>query len=183
MSADAPRQDSDRGTAAVALVVALQAIAAVFFVADALGDLAADGWGAHIVIEALAAGALAAGVIAGAWQVRRMLAEASRREAALSVAQGALAELILVRFQEWRLTPAEADVAMFALKGCDVAQIADLRGSAPGTVRAQLARVYDKAGVGSRAAFASLFIEDLLGQPLTRAAPAATCPAGDAHAA
>lgn len=183
MSMGVPRRASDRGVAAVAIVVAMQAIAAVFFVADAVGDLATDGWGLHIAIETLVAVALAAGVIAGAWQVRRMLAEARRRDAALSIAEGALAELIEARFAAWRLTPAEADVAMFALKGCYVDQIAELRGSAPGTVRAQLARVYGKAGVSSQAAFASLFIEDLLGEPLMRGVPAGTHPAGAADAA
>jgi len=68
----------------------------------------------------------------------------------------------VARFAEWKLTPAEADVAMFALKGCDAAAIAEMRGAATGTVRAQLARVYAKAGVSSRADLVSLFFDDLL---------------------
>ncbi|RRN63819.1 LuxR C-terminal-related transcriptional regulator [Caulobacter sp. 602-1] len=65
-----------------------------------------------------------------------------------------------------RLTPAEADVAIFALKGIEVAQIARLRGSAASTVRAQLARVYEKSGVNSRAGLACLFLEDLMIDPV-----------------
>ena len=55
---------------------------------------------------------------------------------------------------------------MLALKGLDVAEISDLRGAAAGTVRAQLARIYAKAGVSGRAQFAAFFVEDLLGQAL-----------------
>ncbi|MCI3133293.1 helix-turn-helix transcriptional regulator [Phenylobacterium aquaticum] len=158
----------DRGAAAVAAVVALQAIAAAFFLADATADIGASGATPHVVIEAIIALALVAGVVTGALQVRRMWREARRRRAALAVAAGALSEVMAQRFREWRLTPAEADVAVFALKGCDIAQICELRGSAAGTVRAQLTRVYDKAGVNSRAALASLFLEDLMSAPIIR---------------
>jgi len=152
----------DRQAMLVAAVVAVQAVAAVFFVADALGDFAADGLTAHILIEALIAFALLAGVLVGAAHVRRLLTEARRREQALAVAKGALAEHITTRFADWGLTAAESDVALFALKGCDAAEIAALRGAAQGTVRAQLSQVYAKAGVTSQAGLVSLFLEDLL---------------------
>lgn len=155
-------QRRDRQTLLVAAVVAVQAVAAVFFVADALGDYAADGLTAHILIEAVIAFALLAGVFIGAAHVRRLLAEAQRREEALAVAQGALADHIAARFADWGLTAAESDVALFALKGCDAAEIATLRGAAQGTVRAQLSQVYAKAGVTSQAGLVSLFLDDLL---------------------
>lgn len=155
-------QRRDQQTLLVAAAVAVQAIAAVFFVADALGDFLADGTTAHIGIEAVIAVALLAGVFIGAAHVRRLLAEAQRREQALAVAKGALADHIAARFADWGLTASESDVALFALKGCDAAEIASLRGAAPGTVRAQLSQVYAKAGVTSQAGLVSLFIEDLL---------------------
>lgn len=156
----------DRLATAVSVVVAVQAMAAVFFIGDALADIRNAGPSPHIVIEALIALALLAGVAVGALQVRRLWTEGRRRQAALAVAAGALSAVAAQRFRDWRLTPAEADVAVFALKGFDVAEIAVLRGSATGTVRAQLARVYEKAGVNSRAALASLFLEDLMSAPL-----------------
>ncbi|QEA14868.1 helix-turn-helix transcriptional regulator [Novosphingobium ginsenosidimutans] len=156
------RQRRDRQALLVAGVVAVQAVAAVFFVADALGDFAADGVTAHILIEALIAFALLAGVFVGAAHVRRLLAEAQQREQALDIARGALSEHIAARFADWGLTAAESDVALFALKGCDAAEIAALRGAAQGTVRAQLSQVYAKAGVTSQAGLVSLFLEDLL---------------------
>jgi len=162
----------DRLAPAVSFVVAVQAVAAVFFIGDALADIRNAGLSSHIAIEAVIALALLAGVAVGALQVRRMWKEGRRRQAALAVAAGALSEVAAQRFREWRLTPAEADVAIFALKGFDVAEIASLRGSAAGTVRAQLARVYEKAGVNSRSALATLFLEDLMTTPvMSREAP------------
>lgn len=152
----------DRQTMLVAVVVVIQAVAAIFFVADALGDVRAGGITPHFVIEALIAFALLAGVFLGAWYVRGLLAEARRREQALAVARGALSQHISERFVDWGLTAAESDVALFALKGCDAAEIARLRGAAQGTVRAQLSQVYAKAGVTSHAGLVSLFLEDLL---------------------
>jgi hypothetical protein len=55
-----------------------------------------------------------------------------------------------------------------------VAEIAELRGAAQGTVRAQLTRIYAKAGVSGRAQFAAFFVEDLLGESLPPAQPAAS---------
>lgn len=149
-------------TVLVALVVAVQALAAMFFLADAVGDVAQDGVSGHVAIEGLIAFALVAGVVLGAWHMRTLLAEARRREDALAIASGALADHVANRFAEWGLTAAESDVALFALKGCDVAEIAQLRGSAQGTVRAQLSQVYAKAGVTSQAGLVSLFFDDLL---------------------
>jgi hypothetical protein len=51
----------DRQTLLVAVVIAVQAVAAVFFVADALGDVSEAGITAHIAIEVLIAFALLAG--------------------------------------------------------------------------------------------------------------------------
>ena len=117
-------------------------------------------------VGAIVAAALLGGVVVGALQVRRMWTEGRRRQAALAVAAGALSEVAAQKFRDWKLTPAEADVAIFALKGLEVAEIAALRGSAAGTVRAQLTRVYEKAGVNSRAGLATLFLEDLMAEPL-----------------
>jgi DNA-binding CsgD family transcriptional regulator len=77
-----------------------------------------------------------------------------------------LADVIAAQFTDWGLTPAERDVGFLALKGLDVAEIAELRGRAAGTVRAQLTRIYSKAGVSGRAQFAAYFVEDLLGEGL-----------------
>jgi len=161
-SAATVKSGRDRQARLVAAIVAVQALAAMFFVADALGDVSEQGITPHIAIEGLIAFALLAGVILGLRHTRMLLAEARRREAALQVARGALAEHVSARFGEWELTPAEAEVALFALKGCDAGEIAQLRGAAQGTVRAQLSSIYAKAGVSSQAGLVSLFFDELL---------------------
>lgn len=155
----------DRAVPLVAAIVVIQAVASVFFVADAIGDLLENGPTIHIGIEALIAFSLLAGVFIGARHTRMLLNEAKQREGLLEVASGALAEHVAGRFREWGLTAAEAEVALFALKGCDAAEIARLRDAAPGTVRAQLSSVYAKAGISSQAGLVSLFFEDLLDLP------------------
>lgn len=152
----------DRQPLLVAVITAIQAVAATFFVADAIGDVAADGVTPHIVIEGLIAFALLAGVVLGARHTQFLMQDARRRERALAVASGALGDHIEQRFVDWGLTLAEADVALFALKGCDAPEIARLRCAAQGTVRAQLSQIYAKAGVTSQAGLVSLFFEDLL---------------------
>ena len=170
------RQDGRRRPAAVAAFVLLQTFAAVFFVGDAVGDLFAEPAGPHSIFEAGVALALVTGVIFGGLELRRALERLRAQDAALAVASGALAEVIRAQFLRWGLTTAEADVGFLALKGLDGAEISAMRGSAPGTVRAQLTKVYAKAGVSNRAQFAALFVEDLLGESLV-AAPVPAPPA------
>lgn len=154
-----------RKSAAMAAFLLLQAIAAVFFVADAGTDLLAAPREWHSLFEALVALVLVLGIGIGSWQLRQMLERMSEQERALDTARGDLARVIETQFDDWGLTPAERDVGMLALKGLDVAEIAGLRNAAQGTVRAQLTRIYAKAGVSGRAQFASWFVEDLLQDP------------------
>lgn len=154
-----------RQPAALAAFVVVQAVAAVFFVGDALSDLMAGPAAPHTLFEALVALALILGVIFGAWQLRLTLERLRAQERALDAARGSLAQVIEDQFGAWGLTPAERDVGLLALKGLDVAEIAGIRGAAPGTVRAQLTRIYAKAGVSGRAQFAAWFVEDLLAPP------------------
>jgi len=73
-----------------------------------------------------------------------------------------LSGVVSASFVTWHLTAAESDVALLALKGFETQEIADLRHATAGTVRAQLARVYAKAGVESRSGLQGLFLEDLM---------------------
>ena len=141
-----------------------QTVGMVYYVGDVISDYLDNPGSVHFVFEAMVTGALALGVLFGILSLRRMIELMRAQEQALDVARGALSEVIDRQFQAWGLTPAERDVAFLALKGLDVAEIAELRGAAQGTVRAQLTRIYSKAGVSGRAQFAAFFVEDLLGQ-------------------
>ncbi len=153
-----------RQTAALAVFLVIQSLGTVFFVGDVIGDLREDPTSVHFIFEALVTAALVLGILFGAVALRRTTDLLRAQEAALEVARGALSDVIDRQFRDWALTPAERDVGFLALKGLDVAEIAELRGAAQGTVRAQLTRIYSKAGVSGRAQFAAFFVEDLLGQ-------------------
>ncbi len=63
------------------------------------------------------------------------------------------------------LTPAEADVALFAIKGLSTQEIATLRGVSEGTIKAQTNAIYRKADVSGRPQLLSQFLEDLTHLP------------------
>lgn len=155
-----------RETGALAVFVALQSLAAVFYIGDVFGDMAENADDFHVWFEGTVTLSLVAGILFGIVALRRTFALIEHQDRALEVARGALADVVSVQFKAWGLTPAEADVGLLALKGLDVAEIATLRGAAQGTVRAQLTRIYAKAGVSGRAQFAAHFVEDLMGEGL-----------------
>lgn len=153
-----------RQTFALSVFLLIQTLGTVFFVGDVIGDLREDPTSAHFIFEAVVTAALVMGIVFGTFALRRTIELLRAQDQALEVARGALWDVIDRQFTTWGLTPAERDVGFLALKGLDVAEIAELRGAAQGTVRAQLTRIYSKADVSGRAQFAAFFVEDLLGQ-------------------
>jgi hypothetical protein len=110
----------ERKALILTLVLGCQVLAAMFFTLDVAGTSPMLGW--HLSIELGATLALAAGVVVGAIHVRSLIERARQDQSLITAARGAM--LIRARFAEWRLTAAEADVALFAIKGLDVAEIA-----------------------------------------------------------
>ncbi len=156
---------TDRRVVFPVIIIVLQVIAAIFFVVDSVEDQvteAQQGFSFDAAMECFIALALLGGIILSSRYALRMKQELRWKDQALASARGALAGHIALRFQEWGLTPGEGEVALFALKGCDITEIAKLRRAAAGTVRSQLSQVYTKAGVTSQAMLVSLFIDDLL---------------------
>lgn len=155
---------------AVGLLIVAQAICVSFFVADIVKDVNAlpigDWLSLHLSLELFANLGLIAGIVIEAQYLTRLLRRQAHAERALSVASGALHEVIEAHFEDWGLTPSEADVAAFTIKGFAIAEIAVLRGSAEGTVKTHLNAIYRKAGISGRGQLVSLLIEDLLGGPL-----------------
>lgn len=148
------------------VLIVVQALCALFFVIDVASDFhERDDGGMHLELEALAALVLVAGVVLMLFELRDMLRRIEAMDRGLRAARGDMAELIDRFFGRWGLTPSEREVAMLVLKGFDNESIAGLRGVASGTVRAQTARVYAKAGVEGRAQLFSVFMEELLAGP------------------
>lgn len=143
----------------------LQALCTIFFVGDALADMRApdlDDDGALDALEAAVSFVLALSTVFTGLELRRASARERRMSRQLDVASGAFAEVLESHFGEWGLTPAERDVALMALKGYSVADIARIRDASEGTVKAQNTAIYRKAGVSGRLQLLSLFIEDLM---------------------
>ncbi|MEM8978872.1 MAG: helix-turn-helix transcriptional regulator [Pseudomonadota bacterium] len=156
-----------RSTLAFIAIVAVQVLCTVFFVGEILASVLGIAyrpinWRLMEVIEVSAALGLLLGLVFGIMTVRRSMTKAARAEDALRAASGAFMELVEDRFDEWKFTPAERDVALFALKGLSLGEIAGLRNTSEGTVKAQTAAIYRKAEVSGRPQFLSLFVEDLI---------------------
>lgn len=148
-------------------IFVVQALCAFFFVSDILSSFfgfqtAPISWEMRELLEIGAAFGLILGLIIGGMMLRRALRERYMAEEQLRRASGAFMDLLQERFGEWGLTPSEKDVALFAIKGMSTAEIAALRSTSEGTVKAQTNAIYRKAGVSGRSQLLSLFIEDLM---------------------
>lgn len=166
---------ADNPWALIALILAQGVCAGIF-----LWDVVLDGgrlpalwpldW--HFAVEAAAVLGLITGIVFEIRVLLRLMARKAHLERQVSMAAGALHDVIEAHFRDWGLTASEADVAWFTVKGLPIAEIARLRGSAEGTVKSHLNAIYRKAGVGNRGELLSLLIEDLMaGRDEATAAP------------
>jgi DNA-binding CsgD family transcriptional regulator len=156
-----------KGRSLIAIVFVIQALCAVFFVSDILSSVfglrsTPLSWQTRELLELGAAVGLVLGLILGAVLLFRALRERNLAQERLRRASGAFMELLEERFAEWGLSPAERDVALFAIKGMSTAEIGVLRNTSEGTVKAQTNAIYRKAGVTGRPQLLSVFIEDLM---------------------
>ncbi|WP_255471231.1 helix-turn-helix transcriptional regulator [Paracoccus sp. M683] len=147
-------------------ILALQTVCAVYLLRDIVLSLLGVSfeplaWQYVEYLDIGAAFGLIAGIALGARMLFSSLRQRHRAEEKLRQAKTAFMQLIDQKFGDWGLSPAERDVALFSIKGLSVAEIAALRGTSDGTIKAQAAAVYRKAGVGNRHQLLSLFIEDL----------------------
>jgi DNA-binding CsgD family transcriptional regulator len=149
--------------------LAIQVLCATFWLSNILSariGFAPIGWQYFEFIEIGAAVGLVLGVGLGAFALRQSFRATAHAQSQLRLASGAFMELLSERFDDWALTPAERDVALFAIKGMSTADIAELRNTSEGTVKAQTNAIYRKAGVTGRPQLLSLFIDDLMGDAL-----------------
>lgn len=153
--------------AGLSLVFFIQALFAILFISDIFSSIfgfedAPLSWEMRELMEIGAALGLVIGLILGALALRRVVHDRNKAQERLRRASGAFLDLLEERFAEWGLTPAERDVALFAIKGMSTAEIAVLRQTSEGTVKAQTNAIYRKAGVSGRSQLLSLFIDDLM---------------------
>ena len=156
-----------RDRIAVFLLLFLQVLCAAVLVGGTLLTLLGIqhrpiDWEMRELLEIGAVLGLVFGALLSVAVLGRMLKRQKRAEEQLRQVSGAFMELMEARFRDWGLTSAERDVALFAIKGLSTQEIASLRGTAGGTVKAQTNAIYRKAGVTGRSQLLSLFIEDLM---------------------
>jgi len=148
-------------------LLVFQTLCAGFFTYDMLSAVLGlpvrpMNWEFYELIEISASVGLILGIIFAALLLRRSMRDTARMKSQLRAASGAFMELLEEKFDEWALTPAERDVALFAIKGMSIQEIADLRETSDGTVKAQTNAIYRKSGVKNRSQLLSLFIDDLM---------------------
>ncbi|PWG17494.1 helix-turn-helix transcriptional regulator [Salibaculum griseiflavum] len=163
-------QGTSKKPAALMALIAAQVLCAGFFLWDvgadgvALGLTALSDW--HFAIELVAALALISAVVIETRYLLTLLRRSAHLEHQVSIAASAFHDVIEEHFQGWGLTPAERDIAHFMVKGFSISEIAELRGSAEGTVKSHLNAIYRKAEVTNRGELLSLLIEDLMAMPV-----------------
>lgn len=118
-------------------------------------------WELYELLELSVALGLIAGCVMSITMLRRSLHQRDRAREGVKRVSGEFQTMLEDHFCKWSLTPAEKDVALFAIKGMSTKEIASLRKTSEGTIKAQSASVYRKAGVSSRTQLLSLFVEEL----------------------
>lgn len=162
----------------LAPLMALQLVSGVFLLWDILGSVLGISstpfaWVYYELAQIGAVIGLIFGMVVSATLLLRSIRRQRAAEESLRLASGAFMDVLEERFSDWGLTPAERDVALFSIKGLSTSDIAGLRTTSEGTVKAQTNAIYRKAGVSGRPQLLSLFIEELMGDALTGEAQSA----------
>ena len=118
-------------------------------------------WDDIHVWEVVIIGSLLVAVIVLFLEVRKMSDKMDGLEQRIEIASTAFQEMLESNFQKWQLSESERDVVMLLLKGCTIAEISEIRGTAEGTVKAQTNSIYKKSGYGNKTQLLSAFIEEL----------------------
>ena len=130
------------------------------FLSDLIGEWRAQRL--HAEIELVAVFALALGAALFLREALHLTRRNRRVERELQAASGAFQDVMAQNFADWGLTPAERDVALLSIKGVPIAEIARLRDTREGTIKAQSTAIYRKAGVSNRAELISVMVEELI---------------------
>jgi DNA-binding CsgD family transcriptional regulator len=155
-------------TRAYLLLLFVQAICALIFAADIVLSVVGIypvplAWTTREIMELGALVGLFLGMVFGSILVWRSFADLRQAQRRLGRAQGVFIDVLNARFDEWGLTAAERDVALFAIKGMSVSDMARLRDTSEGTIKSQTAAIYRKAGVTGRPMLLSVIIDDMMG--------------------
>lgn len=149
------------------LILCIQVLCGLVFAVELFSDVLGLrtwtlGWQAYELVQLSAVLGLILGAGASLLFLISNLRRAHTVERQLQAASGAFHIAMEAQFEKWELSPAEADVALYALKGCSNTEIAELRGKSEATIKTQINAVFRKAGVQNRAQLMAQFLDLLL---------------------
>lgn len=116
----------------------------------------------HLVFETVATVALFVGFGLTWRQIVRLRQDAQGDAAKLHSLRGDFDTLLHQRFANWGLSKAETDIALLSLRGLKIAEIAEMRHTRDGTIRAQLSTIFRKSGMNSRTELLAYFMDEFL---------------------
>ena len=151
----------------VIALIGVQTVCALVFLWDVVHDLRepiSDSW--HIVPEAMASVALLIGIGFEVVYLLHLLQRKASLERSVGMASAQIQDIIQFHFDTWKLTASERDVAALMIKGLSISEIASVRGSADGTVKAHLNAIYRKSNARNRAEVLSHIMDALIDRPL-----------------
>lgn len=93
---------------------------------------------------------------------RNLAAQRDRLAGSLRSLRGDFDRILTARFDAWDLTPSQRDVALLCLRGLRIAEIAEVRTCAEGTVKAHMSAVFRAAGVRTRGELVGIFMDEFL---------------------
>lgn len=147
--------------------VAIYITAALAFLSELIGEifgyyLINNNWFTHEIIEIFTLiGFIVGGLLI--WQNHKVLITRNAKvENHLRAAQGEFLKMINLQFDSWNLSEAERDIALLTVKGMSVSEIAELRNTSQGTIKAQNNSIYRKAGIKTRTQLLGVLIDELL---------------------
>ena len=116
----------------------------------------------HLGTEFLASLALAAAFVILRREIRIADRSRQRSEVKLGALRSDFDSLVRKRFDDWKLTRSESDIALLTLRGLKIAEIAEMRHTQIGTIKSQLSTIFRKSGVSTRTELVASFIEEFL---------------------
>lgn len=132
------------------LVLCVAALKTFVVVQLGMPEIASDGAKVSGIFTLFLA-VTAAVAYVGYTQARSYLKRQRKEKLTPGEGQPVAKETVILRNANiWGLSQAEADVAIFVVKGFSNSEIAEMRGCAIATVKTQLGRIYHKSGLESR---------------------------------
>lgn len=146
--------------------MALSTVCTVFFAIDVFGDMVLGrefpNEQTHNLLELFVVILSLLSFIFHVRELTKFFTQHQKMNDQIRVASGEFSLVIHALFDEWRLTPAEKDVAIFLIKGLSFAEIAEARNAKEGTVKSQSNAIYKKANVKSSRELLALLFDELL---------------------